>query len=69
MFTLEIKTDNAAFRDDSAIDDERDDDTALGSEIATILRRLADHIEGYANLSGGSVQDTNGNTVGRYTLT
>ncbi len=61
MFTLAIKTDNAAFGDD--------DDSELGHELATILRDLARHLEEFANLGSGTVQDSNGNTVGKYILT
>lgn len=60
-FKLTIKTDNAAFGDG--------DDSELGHELAAILRNLARHLEEFANLRGGSVRDSNGNTVGTYTLT
>ena len=54
--TIEFWTDNAAFDP--------------GPEIAHILRRLADRVEhmGLAALPNGPLQDTNGNTIGRLTI-
>lgn len=54
MFTLKIKTNGDAFAHDK------------NSEIAFILRKLADSVE-YRN--SGKVFDTNGNTVGEWKLT
>jgi hypothetical protein len=51
MFTLKIKTDNAAF-----------DDTA--QEIARILRDTADRLERGGEF--GTLRDINGNTVGEF---
>ena len=59
MFTLKIKTDNAAFEDDKA------------AAVASILRDIVTSLE---DLGGGngkytdSIQDANGNTVGRWSL-
>ena len=52
LVQIEIKTDNAAF-------DEPDTDT----EVARILRELADKIES-VGLDDMSLRDFNGNTVG-----
>ena len=55
MFTLEIKTDNAAFGDG-------DSHTDCAAEVARILRELADKLD---NLQpSGTVRDSKGNTVG-----
>jgi hypothetical protein len=53
-FILEIETDNAAF--------ERPNGEA---EIARILRKVADSVEGYRRLSG-TERDYNGNTVCKF---
>ena len=53
MFTLTIKTDNAAFAD-------------LETEVARILRDAARRIEG--GETDGKLRDANGNTVGRFDL-
>lgn len=55
MITIKIKTDNAAFAEES------------GTEVARILRDLAARIEGRDILPGESIalRDTNGNTVGK----
>jgi hypothetical protein len=56
-FQLQLNTDNAAFEDDSR------------GELARILRKTADHVEG-----GGEIEffqtifDLNGNDVGRFAL-
>ena len=55
MFTLKIKTSNAAFQDCS------------GVEIARILRELADTVQEREHIAG-NVMDYNGNTVGAYQL-
>jgi len=55
MFTLKIKTDNAAF------DGDRD------GEVARILRDVADSIKVGADL--GVIRDINGNNVGEYKYT
>lgn len=65
MFTLKIKTDNAAFRDDT--DDEGADTGAAACEVARILREVAGRLENDA--TSGSCLDCNGNTVGSFTLT
>lgn len=63
MFKLELSTDNAAFAGDPQ---------ARASEIARILHRLAQHIEGnahyYAEGGDDSLIDANGNTVGTWSL-
>ena len=56
MFTLKIKTDNAAFED-------------AGPEVARILRDLARQLEGETGEASGRLRDLNGNTVGEYRLT
>jgi hypothetical protein len=53
MFTVKIKTQNAAFEGE---------DKAL--ELARILREIAQHLED--GQSEGRVQDSNGNTVGAF---
>lgn len=58
QFTVKIDCDNAAFEDrDSA------------TEVATILRRLADRIyrDGFSGFYE-TILDSNGNDVGRYAL-
>jgi len=55
MFTLKIKTDNAAFDGDR------------GGEVARILRDVADSIKVGADL--GVIRDINGNNVGEYKYT
>ena len=57
MFTLTIKTDNAAFADDPR------------PEVARILRKLADRVDDETGDTSWSVRDINGNTVGHWTLT
>ena len=64
MFTLTIKTANAAFHDDA---DEKDDAYARDREIARILRTLAREFEDGAPPSK-SVFDSNGNKVGSYSI-
>jgi hypothetical protein len=54
MFKIYLKTNNAAFTDD------RD------SELARILREVANQIE--AGDSHGRCHDSNGNTVGEWTI-
>ena len=57
MFTLEIETENAAF------------EKTPGREIARVLRRLADRLEGgFACADGGKLMDVNGNSVGNWSL-
>ncbi len=60
MFKLEFATDNAAF------------ESAPESEVARILREIADRIEGAGSARGltigGKVADENGNTVGKWSL-
>ncbi len=52
MFTLTIRTDNAAFRDD------------YNTEIARILEEVADRVRDGA--ISGACRDVNGNTVGGF---
>lgn len=67
MFKLEIKTNNAAFTDDSAPDAERDDASARGEQVTLILRAIAKLTEqGYTE---GPATDSNGNRCGYWTLT
>jgi len=61
MFTLTIRTDNAAFVDP-------DGAPAPGYELATILRRLAGQLENASDGDHGTVRDSNGNTVGKWEL-
>ena len=59
MSTLTIETDNAAFGDDPA------------EELASILRRLASNLTMLSRLAApenGKVRDSNGNTVGTWSL-
>ncbi len=66
-FEIHIETDNAAFTDEAARDDERDDAAAWGQEVARILRYVAEHIvDGYTE---GAIHDANGNHVGHYQAT
>lgn len=55
MFQIQFKTDNAAFEDSPA------------SEVARILREVADKIEDGASFEG-RVRDCNGNTIGSFEL-
>jgi len=56
MFTIEIKTENAAF-----------EGSACRQELARILREIAAHIEEQGTVwNGGNVYDVNGNKVGRW---
>ena len=55
MFTLKIKTDNAAFVENK------------GAEVARIMRELAKRIE-ETEKDNGYVLDINGNTVGTFKL-
>jgi hypothetical protein len=60
MFSLKIKTDNAAFRDFSPVVNGR------ANEVARILRRIANEVE--AGDNRGRAMDINGNTVGFWKL-
>ncbi len=60
MFDLNINTANAAFTED-------ENGVGAGYEVARILRELAEKIE-YQSSGKGSVQDYNGNTVGKWEL-
>lgn len=60
MFTLSIKTANAAFRDDDGLET----DNALDGEISRILRELAKRLR--TERGEGPICDVNGNTVGRW---
>lgn len=57
MLRIEFETDNDAFED------------SLTSEVARILREIANKIENGDDLGGGSVKDVNGNTIGSWELT
>ena len=52
MFTLEFSTENAAFED--------------SLEVVVILERIAQKVKGGDTF--GAVKDSNGNTVGRWSL-
>lgn len=68
MFTLSIKTDNAAFTDESARGDETPlHDSARREEVARILREVAKAIAN--GTTGGPIHDINGNKCGRFDLT
>jgi len=58
MIALAIETDNAAFAEES------------GTEVARMLRALADRLDGRDLLPGeaGNLLDINGNTVGHFTV-
>lgn len=56
MFTIEFETDNDAFVDDPA------------EEVVRILRRISVKVR-EGGRTEGSVLDSNGNTVGRWTFT
>ena len=62
MFSLDIKTDNAAFGEDEG----GHTAASVAAEVARILRELAQDIENGGD--GGAVMDLNGNKVGRYRL-
>jgi hypothetical protein len=70
MFTLTIKTDNAAFHaDDRADDADGFDGTACGAELARILRELAEDVSnGVSDETAIAVRDGNGNKVGEATF-
>lgn len=55
MFTLTIRTGNAAF------------ETCSGEEVARILRETADRIQS-ATATDGHLYDSNGNHVGEFSL-
>jgi hypothetical protein len=57
MFTLTIKTDNAAFSDEEG---------GPGYEIARLLRKAADQVE--QGETGRPIFDINGNRVGEFAL-
>lgn len=59
MFTLKIRTDNAAFHEG---------DMGEGEELARILHKLADALPA-GSPAEGKVRDSNGNTVGEWKLT
>lgn len=65
MFKLEIKTGNAAFRDESRTD--RHGDYVLDPYATEVRRILLDVIRKLeAGYTDGSVIDVNGNKVGRW---
>ena len=66
MFTVKIRTANAAFADDSAPDDERDDGQARRQECARILRQIANALEN--GQDDGTCHDVNGNSVGGFQI-
>jgi len=55
-FSLEIKTENAAF-----------DDGNCAAEVSRILRTVSEMVE--AGIVGASIRDINGNTVGEWSFT
>ena len=57
-FTLEITCDNAAFTDPDNIDN----DEALSTEVAFILRGISAQVDG--GYTKGQIYDSNGNVVG-----
>jgi len=59
MFTLKIKTDNAAFNEGPMVS---------GDEISRILNEVSNRVASHEKISG-TVRDINGNTVGSYKLT
>jgi len=56
MFTLTIQTENDAFQDGNA-----------ARELARLLRRVAQRLP-VMDEGSGRIQDSNGNTVGRWEL-
>lgn len=58
MITITIRTENAAFQDGNC-----------ATEVARILRRLADHILRDLPPLAPQLYDSNGNTVGEVRLT
>lgn len=59
-FRVNIRTNNAAFWTD-------EDDTFDGTELARILRDIADAVDGYGiSPKAQSIFDINGNRVGQY---
>ena len=58
MFKLEFSTDNAAFNEGG--------ENGRFYEVADILLRVAQCVQ--AGALGGAVQDSNGNTIGRWSL-
>lgn len=56
MFNLEIATDNDAFAD------------GAGTEIARLLRELANKIEDHSTSATGTMRDYNGTTVASWRL-
>jgi hypothetical protein len=71
MFTLTLKTDNAAFCDESANDEDRNDGAACGGELARILSDLAGEVANGGVEDGDRfpLRDSNGNRVGEATYT
>ena len=64
MFTLKIKTDNAAFHEN-----EDNGQDSVGIELARILHDIAEHFEHNPGLVGTcNINDINGNSVGSYTV-
>ena len=63
MFSLTMKTGNAAFQEDNG----EATPEALGAEIARILRDVAEHAENGA--TSGPCLDVNGNLVGEWEVT
>ena len=66
MFTLSIKTDGAAFSDDSVGPDDCGREIGRRNEVARILREVADRMDNGDDC--GLTMDYNGNKVGRFTL-
>lgn len=63
-FKLNITCNNAAFTDESALDNERDDAAAARGQVALILRDAAKHIENGSD--SRRLMDVNGNHVGQF---
>lgn len=69
MFTLTIETDNAAFHVEEAGDGEAEGYGACAGEVARILHKLADLLDKTSPDSAvGTLRDSNGNTVGSWSL-
>lgn len=67
MFSLQIKTDNAAFHEDDRSDEGEFPSGATLYECARILRSVAEDLEG--DSTSGTILDANGNSVGEWRLT
>lgn len=70
MLTIKITTDNAAFQDDVAHEDEHEvHRLAKREECARLLREIADKLtQEHEPVIGGTIRDRNGNKVGTWVL-